>query len=177
MGTFIGMIQKKYNWRGGNYTLGMLLKSYQKILKSNDEVLKDQLKKLGNSELEHFIEENKNQDGSSSVQPFGIPKEFGSLQIGSYTFLNLSSKRLKSVEETEKVPFSPYEIIVHEMRHQYDLDMGNTKDRPTKASGLQGTSRDPLEIRAVINENRVRPKNQKRTSYGGRKIDFYKYNN
>lgn len=59
-------------------------------------------------------------------------------------------------------------VVVHEMRHQFDQDIGNMQDN-TYISDPD----NPSEIRAVFNSNLARKLVGKvpETTYGGRKID------
>lgn len=59
-------------------------------------------------------------------------------------------------------------LVCHEMRHQYDYDIGNMADNAHGAD-----AKDPAEIRAINNENRGRKISglPKKTTYGGQKID------
>jgi hypothetical protein len=157
--------------RGANNTMFRLVKAYNIIEQSNDEVLKNQLHTLEDSDLDHFIEKGK----ENQVVPFGLPKgpKKGS-PTGTQTTLNFSEEAKKDFQETEGVENSDLSIVTHEMRHQYDDEIGNSKDN----HGFN-SAKDPSEIRAVNNENRGRKMQglSKRTTYGGEKIDPKKLDN
>lgn len=161
---------QKYAGRGANNTIWRTLRAYQKIEKSDDAVLKNELHTLEKSEHHHFIEASPN--GNNSVQTYGIPDEKGG--VGTQTEFDFSQKQKAVFEKSEGVKNSDLSIVTHEMRHQYDNDIGNMKD-----NSENNTANDPAEIRAVANENRARKSEglQTRTTYGGEKIDPEKLKN
>jgi len=59
-------------------------------------------------------------------------------------------------------------VFTHEMRHMYDIEIGNMKDDTGKSD-----ARNPAEIQAVHNENIIRKiyNLELRDSYGDEKID------
>ena len=148
-------------------TLFKVLTAYRQILKSNDNVLQDQLNSLETSKEKHFIQQVPDGQGSSvqgynsTVVPAGQPS-------GSNTGFDFSNNASKEFESSENIPNTPFTTVVHEMRHQYDHQIGNTGDNADYPSAT-----DPAEIRAVNNENRARKieKSKERKTYGGEKID------
>lgn len=146
-------------------TLFKVLTAYRIIEKSNDEVLKNQLHTLEQSELKHFVGEG----NDNSVKAYGLPTGVNSTdRTGTLTYFNFSEEVKNQFKDSEKIPNSDLSIVSHEMRHQYDLEIGNmSDDEPSNHAG------DPSEIRGVNNENRARKIENlpKRTTYGGRKID------
>ncbi|RYF23507.1 MAG: RHS repeat-associated core domain-containing protein [Flavobacteriales bacterium] len=145
----------KYEGKGANNTVFRTIKAYQKIEKSGDAVLKKQLSTLEGSERHHYVEASPN--GENAVQAYGIPDEKG--RIGTQTEFDFSKNEKGESDLT---------VVSHELRHQYDNDIGNTKDNEKVNS-----AKDPAEIRAVNNENRARKIEglPKRTTYGGKEID------
>jgi uncharacterized protein RhaS with RHS repeats len=161
--------KKEYNWRGANATVAKVLQSYQKIEKSNDDVLKNQLHTLEKSDKNHWVEQGAtNQvvitEGEAGVEKMGD-------RLGSHTTYNFSEESKESFKKNEGIEDTDFAIVTHEMSHQYDLDTGNSKDDQE-----EDTAKDPSEIRAVNNENRARKieGSKKRTTYGGEKIDSEK---
>lgn len=163
---------KKYEWKGANNTVARVLKTYQKIENSKDEVLKGQLHKLEKSDKKHFIEAGALNAVKVLETEVGSSKDGD--RLGTHTTFDFSDKTRKEFQESNGVPNSDFSIVVHEMRHQYDHDIGNMKD-----SHENSTAEDPAEIRAVNNENRARKIEglPERTTYGGRKIDMKKLHN
>ncbi len=165
---------KRYNPGKENVskTMYKLLTVYRKIESSNDKILKNQLHTLEKSDLEHTIYESKY--GKNTVVTNGVTKDPEMIgPIATSTRHSFSEESKKQFEETTGVPASDFTTVVHEMRHQYDYDIGNYAD------GIDSSSEDPMEIRAVYNENRARKIDQlpKRTKYGGKKIDPKKLDN
>lgn len=152
---------KKYEGKGANNTIFRTIKAYQKIEKSGDAVLTKQLKTLENSERHHYVEASPY--GDNAVQAYGIPDE--KERIGTRTEFDFSKN-----EKGE----SDFTVVSHELRHQYDHDIGNMKDNDKINS-----AKDPAEIRAVNNENRARKIEglPQRTTYGKDKIDPKKLKN
>ena len=154
-------------------TLFKVLTAYRQILKSNDKVLQGQLNTLETSKEKHYMQQVPDGQGSSvqrynsTVVPAGQPS-------GSNAGFDFSNKASKEFESSEDIPNTPFTIVVHEMRHQYDHQIGNTGDNADFPSAT-----DPAEIRAVNNENRARKieKIKERKTYGGDKIDPKKLKN
>ncbi|NEW84805.1 MAG: hypothetical protein GZ094_20890, partial [Mariniphaga sp.] len=159
---------KKYDGQGGNNTIDRTLQAYQKIEKSDDSKLKNQLHTLEKSDKLHWIEEGASSGVIKTQDEVGVSK-LGD-KMGTQTTLNFSEAEKKRFKEIEGIENSDLSIVVHELRHQYDYNIGNMKD-----AAEESDEKDPSEIRAVNNENRVNP--QKRTTYGGKKIDPKKLEN
>ena len=160
---------KKYNpkAKGAEKTLATLLKAYQTIENSSDKVLKNQLHTLEKSGNIHAIE-------STNVNENNVDKEKG-YAFSSRMQLNFTPEKLESLAKgSSDGKISTLEIVAHEMRHQYDWEIGNMKD---KEKGSNAT--DPEEIRAVNNQNRARAIEGRipETNYGGVKIDPAKLKN
>jgi RHS repeat-associated protein len=152
--------------KGAEKTLGSLLKAYQTIENSNDDILKNQLHTLQKSKYTHTIYSTDTEDNQVTK---------GEYAFTSDTWFNFTPEKLKSLAKSSSDgKISVLEIVVHEMRHQYDWAIGNMKD---KVPGNNAT--DPEEIRAVNNENRARAIEGRKpeTSYGGVKIDPEKLKN
>jgi len=167
----------KYLYRNGNFydknnrlfipneknqaTMYKVWKSYQKIEKSNSSVLKGQLRQLETSKEDHFVVQSKH--GNNHVEDHVNINSVTGKPTGTTTRLTLG-------DDFDDA----FETVVHEMRHQFDYDIGNMKDADLKSS-----YKDPAEIRAVYNENIAREMNGKgpRTEYGGEKINSEKLRN
>lgn len=136
-------------------------------------MLKNQLHTLEKSKLTHSIAEGNVHQNEVSPQGLPVGSNKGDA-IGTQTLFNFSDETKKQLEKSEGVPESDLSIITHEMRHQYDYDIGNRADN-TKYND----SNDPMEIRAVHNENRARKLEglPERTTYGQGKIDPKKLKN
>lgn len=84
--------------------------------------------------------------------------------------LDFSKTSIIGISDTE---MSDFELTAHELRHSWDIDIGNYT--PTKeAIQYEGKEEeDPMEIRAVVNGNRARALEgrNKRTTYGGKEIN------
>lgn len=151
------------------------LSAYRKIEASNDKVLKGILHKLETTENKHYIYENNY--GDNSVDP-SFDRYYDSKSqrmvdgkiIYTQTQLDLNEKGGTDFSEIGESDLS---TIVHEMRHQYDFEIGNMLDNSST-----NNENDPSEIRAVYLENRARDieKLKHRTKYGG-KIDPKKLQN
>ena len=166
---------KRYNpgKEGVSKTMYNVLTAYRTIEKSNDKILKNQLHTLEKSKLHHYVTEGA--DGDNSVSAKGVPTSTEKdARNGTVTYYNFSEESKKQFEESEGVPDSNLSTVVHEMRHQYDYEIGNMGDN--KKGG--GSADDPAEIRAVNNENRARKIEglPQRTTYGT-PIDSKKLNN
>lgn len=129
-------------------TMYKVLSAYRIIEKSNDSRLKGILHRLENSKLHHYVEEG----NKSVVNGYGLAtsSEDGA-PIGTRTSYEFSTEDDAQFEKDEGAPDNDYATIVHEMRHQYDHDIGNYAD------GINdGNEKDPVEIRAVFLENLMR---------------------
>ncbi len=124
------------------------------------------------SDLRYVVQEGKPSD--NHVTKEGIPTSLEpDRRIGTRTHYNFSKESKESFEESEGVVNSDFSTVVHEMRHQYDYEIGNHADNQDG-----NNENDPMEIRAVYNENRARKIEglPMRTNYGG-KIDPKKLRN
>jgi len=152
------------------------LATYRKIENSGDKVLVGQLKTLETSKKIHYVEGAMENGTGSSVRSYEKGKlvseekamEKNGTSLGSQTVLDFSKDAKDDFKKSEGVEDSDFDIVTHEMQHQYDLDQGKSADDQEVNS-----AEDPSEIRAVKNENRAREieKGKKRDSYGGKKID------
>ena len=167
----------QYTYRNGNFydksnrlfipneksqsTMYKVWKSYQKIENSDSSILKGQLRKLETSKENHFVVQDKY--GRNGVDEHVEINAVTGKPTGTTTVLTLG-------DDFDDA----FETVVHEMRHQFDYDIGNMKD-----ADLDSTNNDPAEIRAVYNENIARKMNGKkpRTEYGGKKINSEKLKN
>jgi RHS repeat-associated protein len=141
-------------------TLYKVLSTYRKIEKSGDSKLKKVLHTLETSKIKHFVEPGY----ESAVQEYGYLSsiEKGSPR-GTHTTYNFSKDDDKEFLKTEGVSDDDDAAVAHEMRHQFDYDIGNHKDNAKDAN-----ENDPMEIRAVFFENLMRKtlKQLQRTRYG-----------
>jgi hypothetical protein len=157
-------------------TLFKTLSVFRKIEKSGDNVLISQLKALEKSPKFHFIESAQKPGRGSAVykyEPNKTSREESEmvkmgLPIGTQTVFDFSKEARDNFKYSEGVISTDFTTVVHEMQHQFDYDQGNAMDNQE-----ENTSKDPMEIRAVNNENRARKIDgiEKRTTYGGKKIE------
>ena len=166
--------KQRYDGKGGNTTINKTLAAYQKIERSNDNVLKNKLHTLENSKEKHFIEagfENKVKvhDPKSDFVSETETKIKSGTSIGTSTTFNFSNESKEIFQKSEGVPNSDLSTVSHELQHQYDYDQGKMADSYKK----QPNANDPGEIRAVNTENRARKLEglEKRTTYGGEPIN------
>ncbi|MCD0465217.1 DUF6443 domain-containing protein [Flavobacterium sp. ENC] len=152
---------ERYNPKEGNATLNQVLKAYRTIEKSNDVVLKNQLHTLETSDKTHYVEQSRNNENAvtsleDSKSLFGFPA---------------NTQTEFDFNDTGKDPLL---TVTHEMRHQFDHDIGNMEDNSST-----NDAKDPAEIRAVNNENRANDilGKKHRTTYGGETIDPVKLAN
>jgi RHS repeat-associated protein len=176
-----GSVQEQLAYRGGNFwhangqrynpgkeslskTMYRVLAAYRKIENSNNKRLKGILHHLENSKLKHYIEEGSR---SRVVKHWKLepnkndPTKLEEVITSTQTTFSLGKKGGDDFEGAGK---SDLTTVVHEMRHQYDYDIGNMGD-DTKVNDQN----DPPEIRAVFLENLARDleKLKHRTKYGG----------
>jgi uncharacterized protein RhaS with RHS repeats len=150
------------------------LAAYRTILNSGDKVLINQLKTLESSDKVHYVYGQTEKGAGSYVNSYEKGKlnseekkmEKDGVPLGSQTTLDFSKEAKDDFKNTEGVEATDLTTVTHEMQHQYDLDQGNSTD-----DAYPNNAQDPSEIRAVNNENRVRKKDDKRTTYGGEQID------
>jgi len=156
-------ISSYYTYRNGNFydknnrlfipneksqaTMYKVWKSYQKIENSNSSILKGQLRQLETSKEDHFVLQDKY--GRNEVDEHVKINTITGKPTGTTTVLTLG-------DDFDDA----FETVVHEMRHQFDYDIGNMKDANSKNGNGHN---DPAEIRAVYNENIAREINGKKT--------------
>ncbi len=175
-----GSIREKLKYRNGNFfhenskrynpgeeaiskTLFAISEVYRSIENSDNDILKNQLHTLMNSDKNHYIEEIKK--GDSNVSALNNEDDYfayvgKSASTKSYfNFYNKDKKFNKSDSQY---------TITHEMRYQFDFDIGNMKDKVRSSSEI-----DPEVIRAVYNGNLGNNLIGKKpvNTYGGKLID------
>ena len=152
------------------------LATYRKIENSGDKVLMGQLETLETSEKIHYVEAGMENGTGSNVRSYEKGKtvseenamEKNGIPLGSQTVFDFSKEAKDNFKQSTGLEDNDFTIVAHEMQHQYDLDQGKSSDNQEVNS-----AKDPSEIRAVKNENRARKIDnlEKRTTYGGEKID------
>jgi len=155
---------ERYNPKEGNVTLNKVLKAYRTIEKSDNQILKNQLHTLENSDRTHYVEESPNRENAvSSLEPSKSVLGYSASTQTEYDF-NVEHEGSKS----------DFGVVVHEMRHQFDHDIGNMGDNSNA-----NDANDPAEIRAVHNENIARKMDgvEPLKTYDGKKIDPVKLAN
>jgi len=159
-------VGKKYDGKGGNETINKVLKAYQAIEKSNNKVLKGELHTLETTKDKHYVGAGKENETDVATDSYGSVKDGD--KMGTVTTFNLSDKEKEGLEKASRVKSTDLDIVSHELRHQFDFEIGNMKDNTGKPN-----AKNPAEIRAVNNENRARKiENAKfRTTYGGVEIN------
>ena len=142
-----------------------------------DKTFEKQIQTLIDSKNEHVINTDQSSQGGGSVSggdAFGSRKKEikDGVGVGSITTFNFSETAKKEFKESTGVENSDMTTVAHEISHQIDYDQGNMKD----SYGLKDTETytRPTEIRAVKNENiaREKLKMEKRTTYGGNKLEL-----
>ena len=144
-----GKFSRRYNpGKSVSPTMYKVLSTYRKIEKSNNSKLKSVLHKLEKSKLHHYVEEG----NKSVVSPFGVPSTSDTdSPVGTRTSFNFSNEDDAEFEKSEGTIDSDDATVAHEMRHQFDYDIGNMADNKD-----ENTEKDPSEIRAVFFENLMR---------------------
>jgi RHS repeat-associated protein len=145
-------------------TMYKVLSAYRQIEKSDNGKLKTVLHQLEKSKLKHYVEDGAKVGQDNHVEAYGIPAGPNKNDpSGTRTYYNFSEEENKDFEETEGVPNSVESTVAHEMRHQYDHDIGNMGDNSDT-----NDENDPAEIRAVFFENLMRRtlKQLERKEYG-----------
>ncbi|WP_089481470.1 RHS repeat-associated core domain-containing protein [Flavobacterium araucananum] len=167
--------QKRYipGQKNSDVTLNVLLKVYRTIEKSDVEILKNQLHTLEGSERDHIVQAvGGNNDNKTEIE--GVPNEKDQPN-STRMYLNFSKTKMQGLAKTsDDGKYSYLELVSHEMRHQYDYEIGNMKDE-----GTAQNASDPEEIRSVYNQNLARNMEDRipKTGYGGQKVDSQKLNN
>ncbi|MCL1689664.1 RHS repeat domain-containing protein, partial [Elizabethkingia anophelis] len=171
---------KKYNGQTDKISKNLfgIARTFRKIEKSNDKALKGQLHILENSNKMHFIRDTNSNDTHKNAvsSSFKIAGDENNLNAGKsssesvHTMTNFDLYNDHNLGNGEKSTAET--TVIHEMRHMYDYDQGNMKDNIDN-----GNENNPVEIRAVYNENLWRKSNgiPLRKYYGG-KIDEKKLN-
>jgi len=167
----------QYTYRNGNFydknnrifvpnenkqrTMYNVLKAYQKIESSDSNELKGQLRQLETSSKNHFVEQSPG--GENAVNSLETINDIQGRPASTQTEFTFGS----SFDDN-------FETVAHELRHQFDYDIGNMKDAIRNAN-----EKDPAEIRAVYNQNIARKMNGKepRTTYGKSEINSEKLKN
>ncbi|MET3047391.1 hypothetical protein [Flavobacterium covae] len=176
-----GSVKEQFKYRNGNFyhengkrynpgkegvskTMYKVLTAYRAIEKGNDNILKNQLHTLEKSEQTHYVEQSPNKE--NAVTSLNRDSSYFGKPSSTQTEYDFNVKY-----EGEK---SDLGVVAHEMRHQFDYDIGNMQDNNTK-----NDANDPAEIRGVYNENRARKLEGKKplSTYGGEKIDPKKLSN
>jgi len=162
-----------------NKTLDQLGNIFADIEKSGNKEVIGQLKALETSKNKHVMSEGQD-DGAgkfSYVQPNVNSSAKEGLSTGTMSVFNFNDKDPSYVK-------TPLTVFTHEMRHMYDYEIGNMKD-----DSNVGNARNPIEIRAIYNENIIRKiyNLPLRDSYGKEKVNpnllknppnlIYKFNN
>ena len=172
---------KRYDGRTDSVspTLFKLARVYRNIENSRSNILKKQLHTLEKSNKLHIITEGYDNKvtisfilDKNSGKPINEGKRNSDSNHTKTTF-NFSKDSKKSFYKIEGVINTDETTVVHEMRHQYDYEIGNMSDNLNNNSHI-----DPSEIRAVHNENIWRKEKELplRTKYG-RPIDPKLLNN
>jgi len=176
-----GGVREQLTYRGGNFwhadgkrydpgkeslskTMYRVLASYRKIENSNDKKLKGILHQLENSKLKHYVEQGSDNNAEKhwKLEPSkSDPTKLEEVITSTQTTYNLDKK---GGDDFNGIGESDLTTVVHEMRHQYDYDIGNMGD-----NSPDNNEKDPAEIRAVYLENLARDleKLKHRTKYGG----------
>ncbi|KDN54720.1 RHS repeat-associated core domain protein-containing protein [Flavobacterium seoulense] len=170
-----GSVKEQFKYRNGNFyhengkrynpgkegvskTMYKVLTAYRTIEKSNDKILKNQLHTLEKSEQTHYVEQSPNKE--NAVTSLNRDASYFGKPAGTQTEYDFDVKY-----DGEK---SDLGVVAHEMRHQFDHDIGNMQD-----NAKVNDANDPSEIRAVHNENRARKLEGKKplSTYDGKEID------
>jgi RHS repeat-associated protein len=175
-GNFWYQNNTKYIPNKSNTTLERLLAVYRKIENLGDKILYNQLQTLKVSDKIHYIEEGTKGEGSG-VMSYESTKTLSetqkmvnnNLSVGTQTMLDFSQEWKTYFKEQNGIEATDMTTVTHEMQHQYDYDQGKMSDSNGKGA------KNPAEIRAVKNENRIREieKLPKRTKYGKEEMEDY----
>lgn len=174
-----GKYTRRYDPRQESVSPSMykVLKAYRKIENSNNETLKKVLHKLENSSRKHNVSDWDGKTITSRNSKEIFDPSNPNAPSGSFTMINFSEEEKDRVKEKGSTRDTDFDIIVHEMAHAYDKDIGNTADDESPNSAT-----DPSEIRATFFENLARMMEKKekatiRIEYGGILIDPEKLKN
>lgn len=177
-----GTVKEQLVYRGGNFwhsdgrrynpakegiskTMYRVLASYRKIENSQNKELKGILHHLEKSELSHYVEEGVDNEVERHwrLEPSkSDPTKLEEVLTSTQTTYNLDKP---GGSDFEGIGESDLSNVIHEMRHQYDYDIGNMGD-----NSPHNNEKDPAEIRAVYLENLGRDLEglKHRTKYRGR---------
>jgi RHS repeat-associated protein len=148
-------------------TMYRVLASYRRIEASKDQKLKGILNKLETTENKHYIYENSTGDNFVHATHERLYDAKSQRMVDGKLLYTQTSFDLNEEggKDFERIGKSDITTIVHEMRHQYDYEIGNMSD-----DSDMNNENDPSEIRAVYLENRARDieKLKHRTTYGGK---------
>lgn len=161
--------KETFDGTGANNTINLIIQAYQKIENSEDDVLKNQLHKLEDSEKSHWVEESQYESNGVGISANETGDSKKGDRVSTHTRIRISEWYKENWEKKNGIPFSFLGMIAHELRHQYDYEIGNMVDNQEGQD-----AKDPAEIRAVNNENRARKmdgQKRKRTKYNGVEID------
>jgi len=127
-------------------TLDQLGSVFADIEKSGNKELIGQLKTLETSKNKHIMSEGENKGTGkySFVKPNVESSAKNGLSTGTKSVFNFNDKDPSYVK-------TPLTVFTHEMRHMYDYEIGNMKDNTNEEN-----AKNPVEIRAIYNENIIR---------------------
>jgi RHS repeat-associated protein len=153
-GNFIG---KRYNpgKESISPTMYKVLTAYRKIESSKNSKLINALHNLVNSPRQHYVREGETNVTTGKGVPEDVDSKGGLGKIGSLIDYNFSKEEL-AYDESSGVDFTIFEIVVHELGHAYNKDIGNQKDDTGKHN-----QDNPEEQRAVFFENLARQEENK----------------
>ena len=151
-----------------------------------DEVLKEQIKVLNDSERRHVIKNREfisklgsvgwlNPKGSAKSLPNGydecVPYETSINFDFRNTYMSMELYLMSDIMASFLT--SDFELVSHEISHAFEADTGTYEPTNYKKGNKHN---DPKEINATVNGNRARTQEgrPKKTTYGGKQIDSNK---
>jgi len=153
---------------------GKIFNAYNAVGKL-DKQLDKQIQTLVNSKNVHLIDvDSKSSSGGGVLggnefdcKETSKRKIMNGVSVGSTTSFNFDESTKKSFEDSQGISNSPETTVAHELRHQYDYEIGNMAD----SYGKKGDNNKASEGRAVNNENIARNKLRMpiRKDYEGKK--------
>ena len=154
--------------------LGRIVNAYINVAKS-DKDYKMQIQTLIDSKNDHLIDADiKSVSGGSVVggnefdsKKITKQKVMNNLPVGSTTTFNFDESLKEGFQKKHGVTKTDESTVAHEMRHQYDFEIGNMAD----SYGKENNNNKPSEMRAVRNEDSIRETSNigKRVDYDGKK--------
>jgi hypothetical protein len=141
---------------------------------SSDKELSEMVSTLENSERRHIMKGKKLNGKSGTTQWFNETKRAKDFDYDSgnpyETIMFFDFSQSESFPTTDEA-LSDAELVGHEFSHAYDADTGTYDEKGKFKKGER--HKDPNEIRATVNGNRVRriEGRKKKTTYGGKEID------